>query len=606
VRLLSGATGTPGAGTFIPAGVSMSAGAYVGKWLVDAEYRGYLITANTATTLTLAGGTPAAGAWYIVKDPTFLEQVVVEFYNETETGLPFRLSEHLLPLNINPDLSGVALYRDNDNHPLNQNGIFDPGVDLPVWTDFPPFVTGQPGEPDTQVMFVFSSPGTDDIPTYNTGENYVGRNFPAPYNRQVVPDSFGSTANHPDRGNDFFVVVRASGADAELVTFRAAIVGWGPNTPTLPDPDTFPPPPWATRSGEFDLFSEFPWGSRALGFITFFEEDGSGRIPQYDPRDTSGYNWVRTGSNKRIQTNVVTIDTPVVKPLDVTITSVTPTALPSPTPAGGTTIVITGTNFGAAPLVTLNGVTLTVLSSSNTVITARITEGTVLAEPLVLQVRNTENNRSATFTGLAVTTEEDIANSPTISQVNPQRGGSGAFPVTIFGTKFEDPAVFFDNVAMPVQEWGPTRIVVNFPPGGLPRTGAIDVVVRNTTSGLSATAMGGFVYDNAPAGACFIATAAYGTALEGELDTFRAFRDGVLLKSAAGAALVDVYYTVSPAAADMVGQSPVLSALARGVLTPLARVMREPVLLALPLMLTALGLWARRRVAVCRVDRKCK
>jgi polyhydroxybutyrate depolymerase len=47
-------------------------------------------------------------------------------------------------------------------------------------------------------------------------------------------------------------------------------------------------------------------------------------------------------------------------------------------------------------------------------------------------------------------------------------------------------------------------------------------------------------------GMCFIATAAYGTSTAKQLDVLRDFRDAVLLKSAVGSRLVDLYYQVSP------------------------------------------------------------
>ena len=69
-------------------------------------------------------------------------------------------------------------------------------------------------------------------------------------------------------------------------------------------------------------------------------------------------------------------------------------------------------------------------------------------------------------------------------------------------------------------------------------------------------------------GPCFIATAAYGTPLAGEIDTLRAVRDTYLLDSAIGSAFVDAYYHVSPVVADQVAASPVLAAVVRGILIP--------------------------------------
>ena len=64
-------------------------------------------------------------------------------------------------------------------------------------------------------------------------------------------------------------------------------------------------------------------------------------------------------------------------------------------------------------------------------------------------------------------------------------------------------------------------------------------------------------------GACFIATAAYGTASAAEIDVLRAFRDEVLLESAVGSQLVEWYYRTSPPVADFISENAVLKALVR-------------------------------------------
>jgi hypothetical protein len=53
---------------------------------------------------------------------------------------------------------------------------------------------------------------------------------------------------------------------------------------------------------------------------------------------------------------------------------------------------------------------------------------------------------------------------------------------------------------------------------------------------------------------CFIATAAYGSETAKELDTLRAFRDKVLLKSEPGKWFVDTYYIVSPPLAEYIAE----------------------------------------------------
>ena len=89
-------------------------------------------------------------------------------------------------------------------------------------------------------------------------------------------------------------------------------------------------------------------------------------------------------------------------------------------------------------------------------------------------------------------------------------------------------------------------------------------------------------------GPCFIATAAYGTPLAGEIDTLRALRDTYLLDSALGTAFVDTYYRVSPAIADTVADSPVLAALVRVLLVPV--IFLGKVALAMPVLTALVGM----------------
>ncbi|HRK35928.1 MAG TPA: hypothetical protein PLJ47_15135, partial [Candidatus Hydrogenedentes bacterium] len=84
------------------------------------------------------------------------------------------------------------------------------------------------------------------------------------------------------------------------------------------------------------------------------------------------------------------------------------------------------------------------------------------------------------------------------------------------------------------------------------------------------------------------------------LDTFRSFRDGVLLKTAPGTALVSAYYTMSPAVADDVAASPALAMIVRIVLTPVAWAIEMPVMFGIVLLLTIGGgtaLRSRRKKA---------
>jgi len=68
---------------------------------------------------------------------------------------------------------------------------------------------------------------------------------------------------------------------------------------------------------------------------------------------------------------------------------------------------------------------------------------------------------------------------------------------------------------------------------------------------------------------CFIATAAFGTALEGKIDALRSFRDEYLLASPAGRAFVGTYYRLSPPVADYIAERGWLKLIVRTLLLPI-------------------------------------
>ncbi|MGC9054041.1 MAG: PKD domain-containing protein, partial [Candidatus Hydrogenedens sp.] len=311
----------------------------VGMWLiaygqadqeVNKRVEAFEITGAQGRTLRLRAGTPKNGSpWYVVKDPTFLEQVIVEFYNaNTQTTVRgFDPYNDLLPLNeedpANGKESGVSIWRDNDWDPRNTNGVFDPPIinndgtvdyiDLPLRLDNSPVWYSRPGDPRYQVRFVFSSPGTDNSvgrdPTQG-GTPYISQ----PRLRQPIPVCFGDCPSENGYGPDFFVVIRTSSAISAGDAFQAAIVSFGGDTPTEPDPDNFVriyPGAGDINDGLFYLYSEFPWGNRALGFISFFKDPLIYRYWAYNDRlrkwtaraevdmsqaqsDRLGLNWIRT------------------------------------------------------------------------------------------------------------------------------------------------------------------------------------------------------------------------------------------------------------------------------------------------------------------------
>jgi len=73
---------------------------------------------------------------------------------------------------------------------------------------------------------------------------------------------------------------------------------------------------------------------------------------------------------------------------------------------------------------------------------------------------------------------------------------------------------------------------------------------------------------------CFIATAAYGSAMAPDLRYFRKFRDEVLLKNAAGKTFVHYYYKYSPPLAHYIAAHPWLRTATRDVLSVPADILR--------------------------------
>lgn len=70
---------------------------------------------------------------------------------------------------------------------------------------------------------------------------------------------------------------------------------------------------------------------------------------------------------------------------------------------------------------------------------------------------------------------------------------------------------------------------------------------------------------------CFIATAAMGDGDAPEVETLRAFRDDVLMKSSAGRLVVGAYYRISPPIADVIaGSRPMMALVRHAIVRPLA------------------------------------
>jgi hypothetical protein len=95
------------------------------------------------------------------------------------------------------------------------------------------------------------------------------------------------------------------------------------------------------------------------------------------------------------------------------------------------------------------------------------------------------------------------------------------------------------------------------------------VTISNATSsiGLQCAAIATQVASTTSS--CFIATAAFGTSMESEVQTLRDFRDEHLLSNSVGTIFVNTYYTVSPPIADFIHDHGTLRAITRGALKPI-------------------------------------
>jgi len=481
---------------FTVSGVTFEPNSLVGDFLIDSAYESYEIVGNTTNQLYLLSGAPRSGSWRIERNPSFLEEITLEIYNEGANS-DFNPLNDLLPLNIDPQISGIALYRDNDNNPANRNGIYDPDIDIPIPLDVPPFYIGQTGEA-TQVKFVFSTPGTDNVPIPKDQQTR---------NRQWIPTSLGSDNKNPFYGPDFFVVIRASDKMKVGVNFRIGIVNWGPNTPTEPDPDT-----WARLTGEqrndFTKFREFPWAVRGLGFITYFKNP---QIRYYldgkqagAKEDNSGVNWVRSHCTKKKRTGVINAIKRSVGPSTLVIESTSISELPVQTLDGQeVSLVIYGRNFGTNPIVRISGYQVRILQATDTAISVAVSTlpGVTPTEPIVLLVRNTATGDEATRTDLLRLTSKPLGKIPIIDFISPNKGTSKEFPVTIQGSNFSSIGnieVYFAQTLMPVISVSAdgTTILVGFPLGGIPTVGPLDVTVKNIDQRTEKTVVNGFEYIN--------------------------------------------------------------------------------------------------------------
>jgi YD repeat-containing protein len=121
---------------------------------------------------------------------------------------------------------------------------------------------------------------------------------------------------------------------------------------------------------------------------------------------------------------------------------------------------------------------------------------------------------------------------------------------------------------------------------------------KDDSGGASTTPASGSAESVASSTRCFIATAAYGSALDPRVQVLREFREAHLRPRALGRALIASYELVSPPIADWIARHELARTLTRAALTPLVLSVAHPRAAGLIAGVLALcsGLyWKRRR-----------
>lgn len=119
-------------------------------------------------------------------------------------------------------------------------------------------------------------------------------------------------------------------------------------------------------------------------------------------------------------------------------------------------------------------------------------------------------------------------------------------------------------------------VVITYPNAGKKTIHVIGESGDNQTAQVECqTVLTDEIDDNDSNSDCFIATAAFGTEMEPEVETLRQFRDNHLLTNKAGRLFVNTYYKVSPPIADAIRESDKAKSVVRSVLSPLITVAEE-------------------------------
>ncbi|MBI5419607.1 MAG: M6 family metalloprotease domain-containing protein [Deltaproteobacteria bacterium] len=172
-----------------------------------------------------------------------------------------------------------------------------------------------------------------------------------------------------------------------------------------------------------------------------------------------------------------------------------------------------------------------------------------LNESAVAEVSLLDENLVVTTATVRVTSTSDAAGFDLVLPQGADNAFRGAFGFTLGGT---------DNTSRKMAVKNGDTVTVTYHDTNPP-----------STKRASATWKKVFPFsDSLFISGCFIATAAYGSAMAPEVQTFRLFRDGYLLTNAPGRAFVSLYYRLSPPVAEGIARSPALRFAARCALAP--------------------------------------